>query len=384
MQHLDLSLTVNGSAVRGKVEPRTHLADFLREDKMLTGTHLGCEQGVCGACTLLVDGRPVRSCLTLAVACDGSDVRTVEGFDDDPLMVQIRDAFTRHHGLQCGFCTPGMLATAYDIVRRLPDADDDRIRRELSGNLCRCTGYAGIVDAIRDVLHNKPAAAQFKPVEKSRRSFDAETSMPNAGTVEAKADAAQLSDEGLGDISDGVTLTRSLIVDAPLEDVWAVMRDLPTVVSCIPGASLDGAPVGDKVTGRCIVSMGPMKASFIGVAIVDLDDQKHTGSVVGRGRDGLTRSTVDGALSFSLDATDDNTCNLSLEMTYKLKGPLTQFGRKSLVEDIADRILTDTTAALAAHATGNEPSDTSAPSSMSAMSLFMTAVRGFFKRLFRL
>ena len=98
MQHLDLSLTVNGSAVRGKVEPRTHLADFLREDKMLTGTHLGCEQGVCGACTLLVDGRPVRSCLTLAVACDGSDVRTVEGFDDDPLMVQIRDAFTRHHG----------------------------------------------------------------------------------------------------------------------------------------------------------------------------------------------------------------------------------------------------------------------------------------------
>ncbi|MFY0612931.1 MAG: 2Fe-2S iron-sulfur cluster binding domain-containing protein, partial [Hyphomicrobiaceae bacterium] len=106
MSKTTIALTVNGRAVSGDVEPRTHLADFLREDLLLTGTHLGCEQGVCGACTVMIDGRPSRSCITLAVACDAADVRTIENFDDDPLMAQLRDAFTRHHGLQCGFCTP--------------------------------------------------------------------------------------------------------------------------------------------------------------------------------------------------------------------------------------------------------------------------------------
>jgi len=130
-----ISLTVNGRPVSAAAEPRRHLADFLREDLLLTGTHIGCEQGVCGACTLFVDGRPIRSCITPAVACQDAEVRTVEGFDDDALMQRLRAAFTRHHGLQCGFCTPGMLATAYDIVRRLPDADAARIRRELSGKL---------------------------------------------------------------------------------------------------------------------------------------------------------------------------------------------------------------------------------------------------------
>ena len=130
----------------------------MRESLNLTGTHLGCEHGVCGACTMIVDGRPVRSCLSYAVACAGSDVRTVESFDDDPVMSLLRDAFSRHHALQCGYCTPGMLATAYDIVTRLPDADEARIREELSGNLCRCTGYVGIVAAIRDVLASGPHA----------------------------------------------------------------------------------------------------------------------------------------------------------------------------------------------------------------------------------
>ena len=134
------------------MEPRQHLADFLRENLLLTGTHLGCEHGVCGACTLLIDGVPSRSCITLAVQCDGCDVRTIEGMDDDPVMVQLREAFSREHALQCGYCTPGMLMIARDIVTRLPEADDPRVRLELSGNLCRCTGYQGIVRAIRRVL----------------------------------------------------------------------------------------------------------------------------------------------------------------------------------------------------------------------------------------
>jgi carbon-monoxide dehydrogenase small subunit len=147
-----ITLTVNGRRIEADVEPRTHLADFLRESQGLTGTNLGCEHGVCGACTIEIDGAPSRSCITYAVACDGAKVKTIEGFDDDPVMAQLRDAFTAEHALQCGYCTPGMLVTARDIVLRLPDADEARIRKELAGNLCRCTGYMGIVSAIQRVL----------------------------------------------------------------------------------------------------------------------------------------------------------------------------------------------------------------------------------------
>jgi carbon-monoxide dehydrogenase small subunit len=154
-----LELKVNGSPVCCSVEPRTHLADFLRENRLLTGTNLGCEQGVCGACTLMIDGVPQRSCIVFAVACEGADVRTIESFDNDPVMAELRAAFSVEHALQCGYCTPGMLATARDIVTRLPDADDARIRLELSGNLCRCTGYVGLVRAIRRVLDARRAVA---------------------------------------------------------------------------------------------------------------------------------------------------------------------------------------------------------------------------------
>ena len=150
-----VSMTLNGQRVQAQVEPRTHLADFLREAQGLTGTNLGCEHGVCGACTLEIDGVPMRSCITFAVACDGAAVRTIEGFAEDPVMEKLRAAFTAEHALQCGYCTPGMLVTARDIVTRLPDADEARIRLELSGNLCRCTGYVGIVRAIQRVLANR-------------------------------------------------------------------------------------------------------------------------------------------------------------------------------------------------------------------------------------
>jgi carbon-monoxide dehydrogenase small subunit len=147
-----VDITVNGRMISAEIEPRTHLADFLRDQRMLTGTNLGCEHGVCGACTLMIDGAPMRSCIIPAVSCAGAEIRTIEDFDLDPLMIELRAAFTAEHALQCGYCTPGMLATARDIVMRLPQADEARIRRELSGNLCRCTGYVGLVRAVRRVL----------------------------------------------------------------------------------------------------------------------------------------------------------------------------------------------------------------------------------------
>ena len=156
-----INLKINGKSVSALVEPRQHLADFLRETLLLTGTHIGCEHGICGACTLLLNGKPARSCITYAVACDGADVDTIEGLDEDAVAAELRSAMSRHHGLQCGYCTPGMLVTARDIVIRLSDANEDRIREELSGNLCRCTGYVGIINAILAVLEkrrNKDAA----------------------------------------------------------------------------------------------------------------------------------------------------------------------------------------------------------------------------------
>jgi carbon-monoxide dehydrogenase small subunit len=154
-----ISLTVNGKPVQATVEPRTHLADFLREELRLTGTNIGCEHGVCGACTVLIDGAPARSCIAFAVACDGAEVCTIEGFDDDSAMKELRKAFSAEHALQCGYCTPGMLITARDIVTRVPDADEARVRLELAGNLCRCTGYVGIIRAILRVLESRRTAA---------------------------------------------------------------------------------------------------------------------------------------------------------------------------------------------------------------------------------
>jgi aerobic carbon-monoxide dehydrogenase small subunit len=143
-------LTLNGAAAAGDVPARLSLADFLRERQNLTGTHLGCEHGVCGACTVYVDGMPARSCLMLAIACDERTVETIEGFAGDPVMAALRDAFHRHHGLQCGFCTPAMLITAHDLIRRGRAGSATEIRRGLAGNLCRCTGYTNIVAAIAD------------------------------------------------------------------------------------------------------------------------------------------------------------------------------------------------------------------------------------------
>ena len=147
-----VSIRVNGETHTRTIDDRLSLADFVREQCLLTGTHVGCEHGVCGACTLMLNGKPVRSCITLAAAADGADVRTVEGYDGDAVMAAIRRAFNLRHGLQCGFCTPGMLTTAYDIVTRLPHVGRERIKAELGGNLCRCTGYLSIVQAIEDVL----------------------------------------------------------------------------------------------------------------------------------------------------------------------------------------------------------------------------------------
>jgi carbon-monoxide dehydrogenase small subunit len=158
-----IRLDINGCVRELDIEPRIHLADALRDHCGLTATHIGCEHGVCGACTVQVDGSPQRSCLQSASRFVGRRIETLEAFDSDEVMEQLRRAFSAEHALQCGYCTPGMLITARDIVLRLPNADEARIREELAGNLCRCTGYQGIVMAIARVLNARMQISEEIP-----------------------------------------------------------------------------------------------------------------------------------------------------------------------------------------------------------------------------
>jgi aerobic carbon-monoxide dehydrogenase small subunit len=156
---MNVVVTVNGRKYQASIEPRLLLSDFLRDTIGLTGTHVGCEHGICGACTILVNGDSVRSCLTLAVRADGMDIVTVEGLGTPDHLNALQTEFREKHGLQCGFCTPGMLMTAMDLLKKYPLASDEEIREGLSGNLCRCTGYQNIVAAIRSVVSLRNGSA---------------------------------------------------------------------------------------------------------------------------------------------------------------------------------------------------------------------------------
>ena len=150
-----ITLVINGEEIRESVEPRRTLVDFLREEQGLTGTHVGCEHGICGACTVRLDGTVVRGCLVLAVQCDGRTVETIEGVSDSGAISDLQEAFARRNALQCGYCTPGMLAAAQDLLKRGGVPSRDEIREHLSGNYCRCTGYHAIVDAVEAVARQR-------------------------------------------------------------------------------------------------------------------------------------------------------------------------------------------------------------------------------------
>jgi carbon-monoxide dehydrogenase small subunit len=159
-EKFNIQMKVNGEAFQREVEPRMLLGDFLREELRLTGTHFGCEHGVCGACTVLVNGETVRSCLMFAVQADGAEITTVEGIGSAERMHPLQQAFWDNHGLQCGFCTPGILMTSLELLRNNPQANEQEIRLALSGNICRCTGYQNIVTSILDAANRMRAGGQ--------------------------------------------------------------------------------------------------------------------------------------------------------------------------------------------------------------------------------
>jgi len=322
-----VTLTVNGAPVSATVEPRTHLADFLREQLLLTGTHLGCEHGVCGACTILIDGEPARACIVYAATCGGRDVRTIEGLADDPIAAALRAAFTAEHGLQCGYCTPGMLVTARDIVRRLPNADEDRIRLELAGNLCRCTGYNGIVRAIRRVLAERPLDAVLAKPPLPRGEF---AEVREAAATTTSADTASAS-------APGDSLTQALRIALPRESVWRAVCDPALIAACVPGARVNSLD-GNRITGELVASLGPIEARFTGEATVSYDSAKYGGEVKAEGRGSASGTRLSADARFRVTEDGPQASMITLDIAYALRGPLAQFGRGPVVRVFAAEI----------------------------------------------
>ena len=363
-----IALTVNRRAVQVSAEPRTNLADFVRDKLDLTGTHLGCEHGVCGACTVLLDGVPARSCITYAVACQGAEVTTIEGLDEDSVTTELRAAFTREHALQCGYCTPGMLVSARDLVLRLPQADERSIRIGLSGNLCRCTGYVGIVRAVQSVIEARRARdiapmpdggrKILGPVGSGRSGSDRTERMRSVGSEPMSPEAAG-SAPSIPDFIPATVLEQQFSVAHAPEQVFAMFDDIAAVAACLPGASLTAPPKPERVEGAIRVRIGPIAATFQGAARVERNPADMSGRIVGIGSDRRSRSSTQGEIRYRLVPIEQGT-RVDLSIGYTLTGMLAQVGRPGLVRDLAARLIAEFAGNLDRRLSGTSQGDATA------------------------
>jgi carbon-monoxide dehydrogenase small subunit len=392
-----IALTVNTRAVKAAVEPRTHLADFLRDGLNLTGTHLGCEHGVCGACTLLLDGMPARSCITYAVACDGARVTTIEGLDDDEITTELRAAFKREHALQCGYCTPGMLISARDLVLRLPSADERSVRAGLSGNLCRCTGYVGIVRAVRAVIDQRrkrgvppmPGGdrSALGPVGSGNGSGASSSDMTRASTARADTPHETCGATVVPDFAPEKIFDEHFTVAHPPDRVFEMFGDVVRIAACFPGASLAGTPTPGRVEGMMRVKLGPISANFRGAARIERDLETLSGRIVGMGMDQRSRSSTQGEIRYHLVPIEQGTATrVALSIGYSLRGMLAQIAREGLIRDLAARLTADFARNLDLHLSGMLP-DRSAEKAQSLngisllLGLLQTRARKAFQRI---
>jgi aerobic carbon-monoxide dehydrogenase small subunit len=387
---MPLSLSVNGRAVSAAIEPRLHLADFLREQLNLTGTHLGCEHGVCGACTLLVDGEPIRSCIAFAVACGDAEVTTIEGLDNDEIAIELRAAFNREHALQCGFCTPGMLVSARDLVVRLPEPDERRIRLGLSGNLCRCTGYVGIVQAVRSVIAARRGRGIEAIVADPNRGLGPIGARTGSGLAAARAPSpktlaprpAPLGIKVAGAFVPTDNFEQNFTIRRSPTEVFAALGRIREIADCIPGAVVDGEPAPNRVEGGIRVRFGPISPTFRGVALIERDGEKLAGRILGTGVDASERSSMQGEIRYRVvDGEVQGTALVELAIGYALKGALAQFGRPSLVRNLAGRMIAEFSRNLEDRLTGQ--SSEGAPKSVNLPRLVVNSVREGFARWLR-
>ena len=387
-----LALTVNGRAVAASVDPRTHLADFLRDGLNLTGTHLGCEHGVCGACTLLLDGMPARSCITYAVSCGGAQVTTIEGLDDDEIAVELRAAFTREHALQCGYCTPGMLISARDLVRCLPDADERSIRIGMSGNLCRCTGYVGIVRAIISVIEQRRQRG-IAPEPGAGRTLLGPVGSGGGGMVVNGVKAPPPKVEPLPetttvmvvpDFTPATVIAEHFTVPHPPAAVFDLLGDVASVARCLPGVVLTNVPTPAFAEGVMQVRIGPISASFRGAARIERTPESLSGRIVGIGNDQRSRSTSQGEIRYRLLPAEADTTRVEISIGYSLKGMLAQMAREGLVRELVARLTADFAGNLDRRLAGVEPDASVHPvQALNGLSLLTHALRQYFRSFFQ-
>ncbi|MDA9503115.1 xanthine dehydrogenase family Fe-S subunit [Bradyrhizobium sp. CCBAU 11357] len=385
-----IALQVNRRAVELSAEPRTSLADFVRDKLDLTGTHLGCEHGVCGACTVLLDGVPARSCITYAAACEGADVTTIEGLDEDEVTTELRAAFTREHALQCGYCTPGMLVSARDLVLRLSDADERRIRVGLSGNLCRCTGYVGIVRAVQAVIEAR-RARDIAPVADGGRTVLGPAGSGRAASSKSElrparqAPVTALESAAPGSIpvfTPATVLDQRFTLPHPPAKVFAMFDDIAGIAACLPGVSLKSLPRPERVEGLIRVRLGPIAASFEGAARVERDPATLSGRIVGIGTDQRSHSATQGEIRYRLLPLEGGAATaVELSIGYTLTGMLAQVGRPGLVRDLARRLVADFAANLDRHMSGM-PSGQAAAAELSGWSIVSDVLRARLARMF--
>ena len=287
-------------------------------------------------------------------------------------MVALRTAFSEEHGLQCGYCTPGMLMTARDIVLRLPNADQARIRSEISGNLCRCTGYVGIVRAISRVLEEQREGqftrqphqeAPLGPVgaRRAQTSHGATAAMSTpvpAAKIEPSSEAGAL---GLGGRRPNIEIRQTFTVSQPPEAVWAMFADIARVVTCLPGASLTRLPQGELVDGRMSVKLGPITANFAGQARVVRDEARKRGLIMGAGKDQAGGSRAAGEVEYAVEPAAAGGTQVVLTIRVLLVGPLAQFGRSGIIEDLVARITDAFSRNLEARLTGTATDEGQAP-----------------------
>jgi aerobic-type carbon monoxide dehydrogenase small subunit (CoxS/CutS family)/carbon monoxide dehydrogenase subunit G len=339
----EVTLTVNGTEVTLDVEPRLTLVDALRHRLGLTGSHVGCEHGVCGACTVLVDGAAARSCLMFCVQAAGTEVTTVEALGEVDDLHPLQEAFRRHHGLQCGFCTPGFLMSSYDLLQH-GGVDDSELRAELSGVLCRCTGYAGIVEAVREVGESYPDGlpapkALGRPILVRGGAVPA----PEQGALQAALTAGATAPRSGGvqlTVPEGEpneTVDVATEIAASPEDTWELLQDFPAMTRCLPGVDL-GRELGDDIyEGGVKVHLGPMRLSFAGSAkVLERDSAERSLRAIAAGRD-ASGSGVRADLTVSAQPANGNRTVVRARAKLYLSGRAAQFGR-SLAGDVSRQL----------------------------------------------
>lgn len=379
---IKVSFTVNGRSATIHVAPRVTLADALRDHLGLTGTHLGCEHGVCGMCTVLIDGDAARACLVFACQMEGCEVVTVEGMGTPSELHPLQQSFGSHHALQCGFCTPGQIMSAYDLLNSDSQPTEEELPEQMSGVLCRCTGYRNIMEAVADVSRDYPEG-----VPGPRNCGELEPRLPRAtlGGAGEPADL-ELVDTASGPAEISVPsgdptalITVDTVADAAIDDIWAVVENTPVLAACLPGAEIVNDFGNDQYKGRMRVSLGPVRLSFFGdVRILERDDTSHTVKVVGQAAD-ASSGDVAAVVDLAIEAQSADRTTLRAVAELHMVGKIAQFGR-GLVNDVSRDMFQQFAANIEAASRGEDPTNVAPPN---AFSILLTLSRTRLKALGR-